>query len=47
MYKKLQLSLCGLAMGGIWYNIFYQSCNVNLKIKEENEVMERFKDIVN
>tara|TARA_B000000475_G_C15748936_1_gene346123 strand:+ start:126 stop:269 length:144 start_codon:yes stop_codon:yes gene_type:complete len=47
MYKKIQLTLCGLAMGGIWYNIFYQSCNVNLNKKEENEVMELYKDIIN
>lgn len=47
MYKKLQLILCGLAMSGIWYNIIYQSCNVNLNKKEENEVMETYRDIVN
>jgi hypothetical protein len=46
MYKKLQLSLCGLVMGGIWYNMFYQSCIVNLNKKEENELMELYKEII-
>ena len=46
MYKKIQLTLCGLAMSGIWCNFLYHAHHFNLNKKEENEVIELYKDIV-
>ena len=42
MYRKLQLSLSGLVVSCIWFNVLYQSKNIEQNTKE----MEYFTDIV-
>lgn len=46
MYRKLQIGMCGIVMGCIWFNVYYQSNNVNLKKDEDNDTMELYKDII-
>jgi hypothetical protein len=46
MYKKLQLGLFSVICGGVWYNIYYQTKNINLNTKEEIETMDQYSNII-
>lgn len=42
MYRKLQIGLSGIVVSCIWFNVLYQSKNIEQNTKE----MEYFTDIV-
>jgi len=46
MYHKIQLGLFSVICGGLWYNVYYQTKNINLNKKEENELMKIYYNII-
>ena len=47
MYKNIQLFVSSGIIIGVWGNFLYHVQHFNLNKKEENEVMELYKDIIN